>query len=167
MTTILTFHADGTFHCDGLGATRTVRIGGNPQPWEPSCTECPRFTKCGMSHTSEVATQIRDLSAIIAACTELGLPHPQNETVRLFDGTEHTGITVRLKGWKFPVVIDTKSGKLHYDNYGGSWGKQAELNRFTQIYGVAKATKIARSKGYQIQRSVLSNGTIRLSVSGM
>lgn len=167
MTTVLTFHADGTFHCDGLGATRTVRIGGTPEPGQPSCTECPRFIRCGMSHTSEVATKIKDLNAIKLACKEMGLAEPKEETVELFDRKIYTGITVRLKGWQYPVVIDTKSGQLHYDNYKGRWGNQAELNKLTQLYGVAKATIIARSKGYQIQRSVLSNGTIRLSVSGM
>lgn len=167
MKTELTFYADGTMHCDGLGINRAVRIGGGAVPGQPSCTECPRFIKCGMSHTSEVATKIKDLNAIKSACKEMGLAEPKTETVQLYDGKTYTGVTVRLPGWRYPVVIDTKSGQLHFDNYNGKWGKQAELNRLSQLYGVAKATIIARSKGYQIQRSVLSNGTIRLSVSGM
>lgn len=167
MITILTFNADGSFHCDGLGSTRTVRIGGGLKPGDIGCESCPRFAKCGLSHTAEVATQIKDLNAIKLACKEMGLAEPKEETVQLYDGKTYTGVAVRLKGWQYPVVIDTKTGQLHYDNYRGSWGKQTELNRLTQLYGVAKATLIARSKGYQIQRSVLANGTIRLSVSGM
>lgn len=170
-TTTLHFKTDGRFYCDGLAKVhpglREVRFGGERKPGEVGCESCPRFIKCGMSHTSEVATSVRDPKAIIATCKELGLAVPKEETVRLYDGKTYTGLTVRLPNWKYPVVVDLKTGALHYDNYNGSWGKQEELQKFQQTYGVAKATLIARAKGYTVQRTTLPNGTIRLKVGGV
>lgn len=176
MKTTLAFLPDGTFHCASLApilraagrsGLKPVRIGGGAQEGGIGCSACPQFLRCGMSHTAEIKSSLTDANAILAACKELGLAEPKTETVRLYDGTEATGIAVRLPGWKYPVVIDTKAGKLHYDNYGGSWGQQSELNKLTQHYGVAKATMIARKKGYAVSRTTMSNGTIRLQVSGM
>lgn len=176
MITTLTFLPDGRFHCaslapilrqHGRSPLKPVRIGGGAQPGDIGCESCPQFLKCGMSHTSEIKSSITDPAAILAACKELGLPVPKTETVTLYDGKEYTGLAIRLKGWSYPVVIDTKTGALHYDNYGGSWGKQEELNKLTQMYGVCKATLIAKAKGYITQRTTLPNGTIRLQVSGV
>lgn len=171
MITVLHFTVTGRFHCDGLGSIhpglRPVRIGGGLQPGEVGCESCPRFAKCGMSHTSEIRTEIRDIPAILAAAKELGLVEPKVETVQLYDGKTYTGLAVRLKGWEYPVIIDTKTGALHYDNYNGYWGKEEELNKLKQMYGVCKATLIAKSKGYVTQRTTLSNGTIRLNVFGI
>ena len=37
-----------------------------------------------------------------------------------------TGLQVQLPGWNFPVVCDLGTGKAHYDNYGGQWGRVGE-----------------------------------------
>ena len=138
MNTVLHFTITGRFHCDGLATLhpglRHVRIGGGLQPGEVGCESCPRFHKCGMSHTSTVSTQITDPAAIIAAAKEMGLPVPELKTVKLYGGQAHTGMVVKLPGWTYPIVIDTQAGTIKYDNYGGSWGKQAELDKFTQMY---------------------------------
>lgn len=165
MNTELTFYPDGTFHCDGLGTTRAVLIGGNKQ--ESGCNECPRFIKCGMSHTSEIATTIKDMAAIKEACKILGLPEPKVGKHTMYDGKKVEGIIIHLKKWQFPIVIDTKSGQIHYDNYNGNWGNIAELQKFRQMYGVAKAKLIAKKQGYFVKQFTLPNGTIRLQVTGM
>lgn len=166
--TVLHFTGAGRFHCDGLSqlhpGLRPVRIGGGLQPGEHGCPECPRFAKCGMSHTATITSELKDPAAILAAAKELGIAEPKVETVQLYDGQTYTGLAVRLKGWQYPVVIDTRTGALHYDNYGGSWGKEEELNRLKQFYGVCKATMIAKSKGYIVHRSTLPNGTVKLQV---
>lgn len=176
MKTVLHFTTTGEFHCASLApilraagrsGLKPVRIGGGAQHGDIGCESCPQFLRCGMSHTSEIKSSLTDANAILAACKELGLAEPKTEKVRLYDGKEYTGLAVRLKGWNYPVVIELKTGKLHYDNYGGGWGQQSELNKLTQMYGVAKATMIARKKGYAVQRTTMSNGTIRLQVSGM
>lgn len=174
--TTLTFTRDGRFHCDGLGPVlrahgksglKPVRIGGAPEPGAIGCESCPRFAKCGLSHTSEIKTEVRDPAAIIAACKEMGLPVPEHRKDVQFGGTKQSGLCVQLPGWHYPVVIDTATGAMKFDNYNGRWGAQAELQRFTQIYGVSKASLIAKSKGYMVQRTTLDNGTIKLRVTGI
>ena len=81
-----------------------------------------------MSHVVTIQTQARDPAAVAAACRRLGLAEPARGTARLFSG-EATGLLVQLPGWLYPVVIDTATGTLHFDNYEGSWGEQARLER--------------------------------------
>lgn len=118
-----------------------------------------------MSHTATIQTQVTDLTAITTACKEMGLPLPVHQDKVHFGGTVQSGICVKLPGWHYPVVIDLKTGSMKYDNYGGAWGAQEHLSKFMQTYGVAKASAIARAKGYMVQRTTLTNGSVRLTVT--
>ncbi|MCA9180358.1 MAG: DUF1257 domain-containing protein, partial [Planctomycetales bacterium] len=75
-----------------------------------------------MSHIVSVETEIRDVAALHSACRRLGLPQPTHETVRLFSD-EATGYCVRLNDWRYPVVCDTESGRVQFDNFEGRWGE--------------------------------------------
>ena len=48
-----------------------------------------------MSHTATVKVEIKDKTAFVKACTRLGVAFSLNDTVKLYDGTEVTGMTVR------------------------------------------------------------------------
>ncbi len=76
-----------------------------------------------MSHIVTLVTKVRDPAAVAAACRRLGLPAPVQGTARLFGG-EVTGLLVQLPGWQYPAVIDTASGEVRYDNFGGRWKRQ-------------------------------------------
>lgn len=117
-----------------------------------------------MSHTVTIKTQVRDASAIEAACRRLRLAHPVFDTHRIFSGS-YTGIGVRLPNWHYPVICDTKSGELHYDNYGERWGKQCELDKFTQAYAVEKARIEARKLGHNVSEARQSDGSIVLTIN--
>ena len=91
-----------------------------------------------MSHIVQIETRVRDVASIEAACQRLMLPTPANQTVKLFSG-EATGVAVQLPGWNYPVVCDVASGQLKFDNFGGRWGDQRELDRFLQAYACEKA----------------------------
>src|SRR4051812_16559118 len=91
-----------------------------------------------MSHIVQIQTELRDPAAIAAACRRLNLAQPVQGTVRLFS-SQATGLSVHLPGWNYPVVCDTATGQVKYDNYGGRWGKQAEIDKFLQSYAVCKA----------------------------
>lgn len=119
-----------------------------------------------VSHTTEIQTQVKDLDAVRAACKRLALPGPTMGTYRLFDGRVATGLAVKLPEWTYPAVFDGK-GNCAYDTFGGRWGDEAHLKRFTQAYAVAKATMEARKKGYRVAEQTMANGTIRLLVSGV
>ena len=116
-----------------------------------------------MSHIVEIKTELRDETAIRAACTRLQLPSPEHKTVRLFSATA-TGICIQLPGWQYPIVCETNSGKVSYDNYNGAWGEQSHLNRFMQGYAVEKAKIEARKKGHSVTENALQDGSIRVTV---
>lgn len=117
-----------------------------------------------MSHLVTIKTEIRDPTAIAAACRRLGLPAPVTGEVSLFEGKVN-GTAVHLKDWTYPIVCDTKTGQVKYDNFNGLWGDQKHLDAFTQAYAVAKATQEARRKGYLVTERKLKDGSIRLEVS--
>ena len=116
-----------------------------------------------MSHIVTVQTKVHDPAAVAAACRRLGLAAPAQGTARLFSG-EAAGLLVRLPGWEYPAVVDTLTGSVRYDNYGGRWGEQAQLDRFLQGYAVEKAKLEARKKGYAVTEQSLENGSIRLQI---
>ena len=116
-----------------------------------------------MSHIVEIKTEVRDEAAVRAACTRLQLSPPERKTVRLFSATA-TGLAVQLPGWNYPVVCNTESGQVSYDNYEGHWGEQKHLNSFLQGYAVEKAKIEARKKGHSVTETSLHDGSIRVTV---
>ena len=86
-----------------------------------------------MSHIVEIKTQVKDATAVAAACRRLKLNEPRLETVTLFSA-EVTGWAVQLPQWTYPIVCDTSTGEVKYDNYGGRWGQQTHLDQFLQAY---------------------------------
>jgi hypothetical protein len=116
-----------------------------------------------MSHIVTIETKVHDPAAVAAACQRLQLPAPVQGTAQLFGG-QATGLLVQLPGWQYPAVIDTLSGTIHYDNYGGRWGEQEQLHRFLQIYAVEKAKSLARQQGYLVSEQQLQDGSIQLQI---
>ena len=116
-----------------------------------------------MSHIVEIKTEVRDEAAVRAACTRLQLAPPERKTVRLFSATA-TGLCVQLPGWNYPVVCNTETGQLQYDNYEGHWGEQKHLNSFLQAYSVEKAKIEARKKGHAVSETRLQDGSIRVTI---
>jgi hypothetical protein len=116
-----------------------------------------------LSHIVEIQTQIRDPVAVQAACRRLGLPPPITETVQLFSGAE-TGLTLRLPGWQYPVICDTASGQLKYDNFEGHWGDRKKLDHFLQAYAIEKARLEARKRGHSVTEQQLDDGSIKLTI---
>lgn len=116
-----------------------------------------------MSHLVTIQTRLHDPVAIAAACTRLGLTAPVQGKAQLYSG-EATGLLVRLPDWEYPVVIDTLSGSVRFDNFNGRWGDQAHLDRFLQSYAVEKAKLEARKKGYTVSEQALQDGSIRVQI---
>jgi hypothetical protein len=117
-----------------------------------------------VSHIVTIQTEVRDPVAVAAACRRLGLLEPTRGTAALFEG-QAAGLLVRLPGWLYPVVLDTDAGQVRFDNYGGSWGEQKQLDRFLQAYAVEKARIEARRTGYTASEQQLADGSIRLTVN--
>jgi hypothetical protein len=116
-----------------------------------------------LSHIVTIKTEVRDPAGVLAACRRLGLPEPIHGTGQLFSG-EATGLLVKLPDWLYPIVCDTTSGTLAYDNYNGAWGDQAQFDHFLQAYAVEKARIEARRKGHEITEQALADGSIKLTI---
>ena len=117
-----------------------------------------------MSHIVEIKTEVRDPAAIQAACRRLGLPQPVHQSTKLFSA-EATGLAVQLPDWRYPIVCDTNSGTLHYDNFNGAWGDQAKLDQFLQTYAIEKARLEARKQGYAVTETAMADGAVKLTIN--
>ena len=116
-----------------------------------------------MSHIVTIQAEARDAAAVRAACGRLGLAAPVHGTVKLYSG-EATGLAVQLPDWTYPVVCETATGQLKYDNFDGRWGDRKELDCFMQAYAVEKAKIESRRKGYCTTEQTLSDGSIKLVI---
>lgn len=116
-----------------------------------------------MSHVVSLQTQVRDSAAVSAACERLRLPAPIPGAHRLFAG-EVNGLGVQLPGWTYPVVCQTETGQLLYDNFEGAWGELGRLHEFMQSYAVEKTRIEARRFGRQVQETALPDGSIKLTI---
>ena len=101
--------------------------------------------------------------AVQAACRRLGLQPPVIGTAKLFSG-QASGLLVQLPGWRYPAVVDTAAGQVKFDNYGGHWGDQKELDRFLQAYAVERAKIEARKRGHSVSEQQLVDGSIKLTI---
>ena len=117
-----------------------------------------------MSHVVQIQTQVRDPAAIGCACQRLQLPAPVEGEFQLYT-TRESGLGIQLRGWRYPVVCKPKTGEIKYDNFGGHWGAQEELERFLQAYSVEKAAIEARRRGHSVVEQPLSDGSIKLTIT--
>lgn len=116
-----------------------------------------------MSHIVQIQTEVRDAAAIAAACQRLKIPAPIHGTAKLFSESK-TGWQVRLPGWTYPAVVDVTSGRVDFDNFGGRWGDQVQLDKFLQSYAVEKARIEARKRGHSVTEQTLPSGEIKLTI---
>jgi hypothetical protein len=72
-----------------------------------------------MSHNVTIQTRMHDPVAVAAACRRLNLPEPVERTAALFSG-EATGLLVKLPDWPYPVVVNTSTGQVAFDNCEGN-----------------------------------------------
>lgn len=116
-----------------------------------------------MSHIVRIQTEVRDGAAVFAACRRRQLAEPVAGKHLLFSG-EVEGLAVRLRDWTYPAVCQLETGEVLYDNFGGRWGEQRELDQFMQAYAVEKARIEARKRGHTVTEQSLSDGSIKLTV---
>ena len=125
-----------------------------------------------MSHFTTIETQIRDISALRAACDELGLQVATRTTARGYGHNKHKGdLVIRLNG-PYDIAVnqqpDTAFG-LTCDWWGGHVEKEVGkgYGKLLQVYGVYKAQAEARRKGYTTRRRTLKDGSIKITIGGV
>ena len=126
-----------------------------------------------MSHTVTTKSVVIKSAALLEKAVEalkakginISLPNGTKvQPVNLFQAAE-TGIAVNLDGWNYPVVVDTVNGKIHYDNYNGSWGKQEKIDELLQEYVRQEAIDLYAAQGFEIDEfntRYLENGDLEL-----
>ena len=100
---------------------------------------------------------------MFAACHRRRLAEPVAGKHRLFS-SEVEGLAVSLRDWAYPAVCKLDTGEVLYDNFGGRWGQQSELDGFVQAYAVEKARIEARKRGHTVTEQSLADGSIKLTV---
>lgn len=120
-----------------------------------------------MSHTMNMDTEIRDLNALDIALKRLGyedIDLTVQDNVKVY-GSSYTGVPVQLKGWNYPIVIDSENGRVTYDNYNGSWGNIERLQELKAHYGIEKAKIECRKAGHSFHESVTDDGLLQLRIA--
>ena len=125
-----------------------------------------------MSHFTSIQTQIRDLAALADACKELGAELVEGGEARGYAGQTRKGeAVIKLKG-PYDIALNRQpdgSYELATDWWGGHVEKEVGKGyaRLIQLYGVHKAVREARKKGYLASRKTLPNGAIKLTIGGV
>lgn len=125
-----------------------------------------------MSHFTTIQTQIRDVEALRAACTELGLGLCENAAARGYGGNHVPGeLVIRLTG-PYDIALNRQHDGtfgMTADRWNGHVEREVGSNygRLLQLYGVHKAAREATRKGYRVQRHTLQDGSIKLSITGV
>jgi hypothetical protein len=124
-----------------------------------------------MSHFTTIKTQIKDLTALEAACKELKLPLRTNAEARGYAGQTRRGdFVIQLTG-PYDIAVNRQPDGtygLTTDWWLGHVEKEVGSNygRLLQLYGVHKATAEARKKGLSVLRQPQRNGAIKLVLLG-
>jgi len=139
-----------------------------------------------MSHVDTIEVEITDLNALRAAVKESGClwlakntyewyghhvgdyPIPKGMTKEKLGQCDYV---IQLPGCKYEIgVVKMPNGKwtLAYD-FWGEGRKLLEkfgdkLGKLVQLYGVHRATMLAKKQGMKVHRMVQSNGSIQLTL---
>ena len=125
-----------------------------------------------MSHFTSIQTQIKDLDALQDACRELGVELAHKGVARGYATNTRTGeAVIKLKG-PYDVALNRQEDAayaLTTDWWGGHVEKEVGTNftKLIQLYGVHKAMREARQRGYSVQRAALNDGSIKLMIGGV
>ncbi len=79
-------------------------------------------------------------------------------------GAKQGGHQFKLKGWSNPVTVNVNTGECTFDNYGGRWGNEAELDKVKQGYAVEAAKAQAMVEGHEFEEQLLPNGSIKCTI---
>ena len=118
-----------------------------------------------MSHIVKCTVEMKNKAALDAAIEHLGLENLGEKTHDLYNRQKANGVGVKLPDWNYPVVINTETGEAKYDNYGGSWGKQTELDKLVQRYSIEVAKEQGVAGGYTCVEETQENGDVELTMT--
>ena len=111
---------------------------------------------------------MKNLETLKAACAALGLPFTAGQqTVQLYSNKVAGDMSVKLPGWFYPVVVNSRTGEVSFDNFDGAWGDMNEFNKLSQEYSLQTAEAEAEEftlQGWTVERQKQDNGDILLVI---
>ena len=108
-----------------------------------------------MSHFTTIETQIKDIHALREACAEMKLLLLENAEARGYAQLHREGeYVIRLTG-PYDIALNCAACgryELTTDWWGGHVESEVgqDFGRLLQIYGVHKASREARAKGFRV-----------------
>lgn len=121
-----------------------------------------------MSHFTTIKTVIRDIDALAAAVSELGLRISKNSSARGYSGNTIPGeFVIHLPGpYDIAVTRDSGAYQLTSDLFMGHVEQSvgAGYSKLLQLYAVHKAAMEARRKGLSVHRRLKEDGSIQLTI---
>jgi hypothetical protein len=126
-----------------------------------------------MSHFTTIQTQIRDLTALSDACTELGVSLVPDADCRGYAGvTRKAPHVIKLKG-PYDIAVEPSKANdgthgLTTDWWDGHVAREVGegYGRLLQCYGVHKTEREARLRRLRTTRRVETDGSILLTLEG-
>jgi hypothetical protein len=125
-----------------------------------------------MSHFTTIQTQIKDLEALRETCAEMGLELLPNAEARGYGSQQQHGeFVIRLKG-PYDVALHRQTDNtygLSTDWWDGHVEREVGSNygRLLQLYAVHKTAREARKRGLSVQRTLRTDGSIKLMIGGL
>ena len=121
---------------------------------------------------SEATSKAAPLAAATRAINTLGLELLANAEARGYGSTSHQGeFVIRLKG-PYDVALNRQTDGtygLTTDWWDGHVEKEVGGNygRLLQLYAVHKTAREARKRGLSVQRTLRTDGSIKLTLGGL
>lgn len=125
-----------------------------------------------MSHFVTIKTQIKDLAALRDASAELGFAVLDHAEARGFAGATHKGEHVICLKGPYDIAMNQQadgSFGLTCDWWDGHVEKEvgSQYGRLLQLYAVHKAIREARRRSLTVQRTLRTDGSIKLTIGGL
>ena len=123
-----------------------------------------------MSHFTTIKTQIKDVTALRSAITELGLELLPNSNARGYVSQTMKGdYVVRLKG-PYDIAVNRQADGtfgLTTDWWDGHVAQEVgpSFGRLLQLYGVHKTMREAAKKHLRVTRRQETDGSIKLTLA--
>jgi hypothetical protein len=126
-----------------------------------------------MSHFTTIQTQIKDIDALRDACAELGLTLAENAVARGYGSLTRRGeYVIQIPSGPYDIALSKQPDgtyELATDWWAGHTERAVGKNYGTllQLYGVHKASREARRRGYTVRRQQHRDGAIKLLIGGV
>jgi len=118
-----------------------------------------------MSHTTRRKAGLVNADVIQRAAKRIGAKYKGVGKTQQYNRQTLSGHRLEIPGFEYDVVIDTKSGDILSDTWGGRWGDDSKLDELQQGYAVEAGKMDAERKGHAFQEIPLDDGSIKCLIT--